>query len=110
MSSKTFGVIHEMDTPLLATKFYVTEATIKQDLKKLNCVIFKNKHSKLKDIETFRPTLDKLKLNFGTRLPRYIQNRSVRKLVSQNLWKKSEIFCWIKIIDVVLFESIHLKF
>lgn len=88
MSSERYGVIHENEIPMLSLKFAVTETTIKKDLRELNCTIFKSKPSKLKDLVTYKPILEGLKLKFGTRMPKYLHNKSVRSLVGQNLWGK----------------------
>ncbi|UTV31687.1 hypothetical protein [Bacillus altitudinis] len=88
MSSESFGVISEMDIPLLANELGVTETTVKKDLKELNCVIYKRKPPKIKDLEVYQPILKGLRLKIERRMPKYVQRKSVRTLIGETLWKK----------------------
>ncbi|WP_062235733.1 hypothetical protein [Fictibacillus sp. FJAT-27399] len=88
MSSDSFGVIPETDTPIVASKLEVTETTLKKDLKELNYVIYKRRPPKIKDLESYMPVLDGLKLKIERRMPKYVQHKSVRTLIGQSLWGK----------------------
>lgn len=88
MSSDSFGVIPETEMPIVALKLKVTETTLKKDLKELNCVIYKRKPPKIKDLETYIPILEVLKLKIERRMPKYVQRKSVRTLIGDTLWKK----------------------
>ncbi|MEV9652462.1 hypothetical protein [Bacillus aerius] len=88
VASENFGVIHEIDIPEAARHLGVSEATIKKYLKELNCVIYKRKPSKIKNLDSYSSELSNLKLGYERRMPKYIQNRSVRTLVGINLWDK----------------------
>ncbi|MCY7679884.1 hypothetical protein MH122_13860 [Bacillus pumilus] len=88
MENENFGVIHETEIPEVARHLEVSETTIKNYLKELNCVIYKRKPFKIKDLERYSSELSSLKLGYARRLPKYIQNKSVRTLVGDNLWRK----------------------
>ncbi|MDM5298114.1 hypothetical protein QUF51_08075 [Bacillus pumilus] len=86
--NENFGVIHETDIPEVARHLEVSEPTIKKYLKELNCVIYKRKPFKIKELESYSSELSSLKLGYARRLPKYIQNKSVRTLVGDNLWRR----------------------
>ncbi|WCL55967.1 hypothetical protein PNF30_10560 [Bacillus safensis] len=88
MGNENFGVIHETEIPEVARHLEVSETTIKNYLKELNCAIYKRKPFKIKDLESYSSELSSLKLGYERRLPKYIQNKSVRTLVGDNLWNK----------------------
>lgn len=89
MKNENFGVIIETEIPLLSIKFGVAEATIKKDLKALNCEIYKLR-SKLKGskLEGYAEKVKTLKLKQERNIPKYVRGRSVRTLLPQNLWSK----------------------
>ncbi|MDD9312577.1 hypothetical protein PUS82_14975 [Cytobacillus firmus] len=73
---------------IVASKLKVSETTLKKDLKELNCVIYKSKPPKVKNLETYIPILKGLKLKIERSMPKYVQRKSVRTLIGDILWKK----------------------
>jgi 5-methylcytosine-specific restriction endonuclease McrA len=92
MINERYGIIHEEEISSLAENASVTAATAKKHLKILNCEIYKRKPPLIKDLETYVPVLEQLKLKSERRMSRYVQNRSVREQVGQGLWNKVRTF------------------
>ncbi|GAB1810522.1 HNH endonuclease [Priestia megaterium] len=88
MVNDAFGVIDELEISVLASQFDVSETTIKKDLKEIGCIIYRRKPPKIKELNCYMKELDGLKLKIEKRMPSYVQNKSVRKLIGDTLWGK----------------------
>lgn len=88
MVNDTFGVVDEIEVPIISSQFEVSEATIKKDLKELGCIIYRRKQPKIKKLDDYIEEVEGLKLKIEKRIPSYVQYKSVRTLIGDTLWGK----------------------
>jgi len=87
--NENFGVIVETEISILAAKFETTERIIKNDLKAVNCAIYKQRpRVKIKNLEEYSEAVNMLKLKREKNIPKYVRGKSVRTLIPQSLWIK----------------------
>lgn len=86
MANENFGVIVDTETPVAAEQLGITATKFKKELKAMNCLIYKARPKAPKNPETYEDKVAALKIRKVKRMPKYLQSKSVRQLISPALW------------------------
>jgi len=82
-----YGVVHEKEIPIFGEQFGLDDKKVKQELKRIDCIIFKS-GSKINAKNVEWDKLKDIKLGKGQRIPKYVQGKKIETAAGKRIWSR----------------------